>query len=129
MSKFKIVTLKGNIENIPAKSIIDAVNRFYKDPSTSEQTIKSVTLIEEAKKEKSTLILKFGGIKGGDYTGSPEALKLSDELNTIYDDLERKRKECEIIDVYNGNFLIWWGQVKASKEQAKEYIMNYESKV
>lgn len=127
MSKYMISTDDGHNEIIEAKGVIDSVNKFYKDPNMADKTIKLVELMAEVKNETPTLILKFGAIKGGDYSNSPEASKLSDQLNSIFDDSDRKKKECEIIDLFKGDILIWWGQIKATKEQAKDYIINYES--
>lgn len=129
MKKYRIKTACGIKETMSAKSIIDVVNKFYKDPNLSGNSIiESVTLVRETKKEKETptLILKFGSIKGGDFSGNPEASDAWTNLHKLSES-ERKQKECEIIDLFNGDILIWWGQIKATKDQAKEYIMTYES--
>lgn len=76
-------------------------------------------------KDKPYMMLKFGDIKYADFTGSPEASKIHDTLNSINDRNEYHSKVLEIIDLFNGEFILWWGSEKVNKEQAKKYVNNY----
>jgi len=79
--------------------------------------------------EKPYLLLKWGGIKGGYFKDNPEASKISDEINDAeMDNNQKKVKEltCKLIDVFNGDIHSWWEHRKfVSKQEAKDYILNY----
>jgi len=77
--------------------------------------------------EKPQLVLKFGGIKGGDFTNSPEASEVFTEgkFSCITDE-DHKENALKIIELYNGDFYEWWGSKILTKEQAKDYIKNYK---
>ncbi len=81
-----------------------------------------------AEKPKRNVIpklqLKFGDIKGGDFSTSPEALILFEKIYE-FEGEEYKTKACELIDAFNGKIYEWWHAKVVSKKKAKEYIMNY----
>ena len=75
---------------------------------------------EEQEETGPYISLKFGGIKGGDFNGSPEAM----ELFTTLDHTD-KENLIEVLKAYNGKFFLWWDQVYCTKEEAINYIKNY----
>ena len=86
------------------------------------------------KKEKDSLTLKWGTLKAWDFH-SDECIKLLKEYGELgasisvicqHDTPRQKEILCELID--KGNFkYVWndWDDKKMTKEQAKEYVINY----
>ena len=84
----------------------------------------------------SRLTLKWGTIKGWDYTGNEKAKELLKEyyeigsvLGCVMQRDTKRQKEIiiELIDLCNdpeGIYLDWDGKF-ISKEQAKDYVLNY----
>lgn len=92
--------------------------------------IKRLTeLLGEDRPEESlppTLYLKWGSIKGGDFSTSPEASKLFEDLPDRDEDKDGyNEKACEIIDMFNGGVYFSWEGRYGSKEEAKDYIKSY----
>lgn len=131
MKRYKILTTDSDYIEIDAKSIIDAVNKLYKLPEFVGKEIKSIELniIIVPKKEQPVLMLKWGDFKYANFEDSPEANKIADELNHIDNLAERKAKLCQIIDLFNGQIILWWGSQTVSKAKAKKYINCYVSEV
>lgn len=78
--------------------------------------------------DTTELVLKFGGIKGGDFNTSPEAFLLFLKIQEIVGIQTIKDKECEVIDLFNGKIYLYWDGIYVTKEQAKEYIQKYPEK-
>jgi len=87
------------------------------------------------KATKNYLTLKWGTLKSWDFDGSEKGKKLLKEYNKIGSSLSAmfqkdtpRQKEiiCELIDLcdYEKIYLDWDGK-DVSKEEAKEYVMNY----
>lgn len=77
-------------------------------------------------KEVKYLYLKFGGIKGGDYGGSPEANELSNNLSKYeVESKEYKEIAIDVINAFNGKIWGWWDNKVISKKKAIEYITTY----
>ena len=84
------------------------------------------------------LTLKWGTIKGYNFSGNARALELLKEYDEIgssfsvmmqHDTVRQKEIICELIDVgdFETVYLAWDG-VDVSKDKAKEYVMNYGKK-
>lgn len=81
------------------------------------------------------LLLKWGTIKGYDFTNSPEAfaalqkwgkLGVSSGAMTQDNTDEQKQLICEMIDKVKGKVQNDWdGKVYKSKKAAKKYVMEY----
>jgi len=106
-------------------AVYDDLSIKYKVSST--QVGRIVGNIKTKNVEKPYILLKFGSIKYADYTGSEEAAKISDTLNSIENDIDYQKTEISIIEAYNGDFIEWWGNKKLTKKQAKDYIINYKN--
>jgi hypothetical protein len=84
------------------------------------------------------LLLKWGTIKGWCLENSPEAFTLLQEYNSLgvsmsvmaqKDTPAQKELILKIIDAVNGPIENdWSGEVYASKEDAKKYILEYGTK-
>jgi len=72
------------------------------------------------------LLLKFGDIKGGDFSGSAksEHEHYVGRKNCVSDE-DYKENAIRVIDLFNGKIIIWWDQTVVTKDQAKNYIRNY----
>lgn len=99
--------------------------KLSKEYGYSPSTIGRIVGNIKRANEPDILMLKFGGIKGGDFKKSPEAGVKWNEVMNADSDEKVKQIECNVVDLWNGDFLIWWGQKKVSKQDAKDYIMNY----
>jgi hypothetical protein len=75
--------------------------------------------------KKKYLTLLWGEIKCGDFNDSPEALERFNLLKSITDEQERKKVICNVIDLFNGQVILWWGSEEVDKTKAKEYIRDY----
>lgn len=84
------------------------------------KSIKSKT-DEDEKFHQPYISLKFGGIKSINFNNNEEALK-------VHDQFEQGTPEQQIatIKAYNGNFYFWWDNKWGTKQQAIDYILNYE---
>lgn len=71
------------------------------------------------------MMLKWGSINGGYFKGSEEASQLFSTLNSVDNPEKKKKIEYKIIDLFNGEIIIWWGSEKVNKRKAKAYIKNY----
>jgi len=90
----------------------------------------SKMILEKDNESKSEpyLILKFGGIKGGDFTGSPEALsKWEESSTTCISDADYLNNAIEVVKLFNGDIILWWENIKVSKQQAIHYLTNYKA--
>lgn len=85
------------------------------------------------------LTLKWGTLKSWDFTNSEKCQELLKEYGKIgttggamsqKDTPRQKEIICELIDLCDGDtiFLEWDGE-DISKEEAKEYVMNYNKAV
>ena len=83
-----------------------------------------------------TLLLKWGTVKGWNFDDveSEAFQRLKKYLEnapasciTDHPDEERKKLLCEVIDMMDGEIQEDWGGEMLSKEQAKDYVMNYGS--
>lgn len=82
------------------------------------------------------LLLKWGTIKGFDLTGNERAQEImrkyvdlgaSASAMAQRDTPEQKALICELIDAVDGEISNdWSGEVYASKDAAKKYVMEYE---
>lgn len=72
--------------------------------------------MEDNKFNEPYISLKFGGIKSMNFTDNKEAEIISNNGGS----------EIEIIQAYNGNFFFWWEQRWGTKEEAINYILNYQ---
>lgn len=83
------------------------------------------------------LLLKWGTLKGWNVTGNKKAkaaikryaaegASMSAMLQK--DTPTQKQALCDIIDAINGPITNDWSGEKMSKEQAKEYVLNYGKK-
>ena len=72
------------------------------------------------------LILKFGDVKGGDFSNNPKALEAFNKRKDCVTDEDYKKNALEVIELWDGDFFIWWGQIKCDKEEAKKYIREYK---
>jgi len=90
--------------------------------------------MEEKKNGKDSLLLKWGTVKGWNFaTMECEAFKLLKQFmeNAPYSamsdrpDEERKQLLCKVIDVLDGEIQNDWTGEMLTKEQAKEYVLNY----
>ncbi len=89
----------------------------------------------EKTKHNCYLTLKWGTLKSWDFTGSEMAKKLFKEYSEIgscisamaqRDTKRQKEIICELIDICDGDtiYLDWDGK-DVSKQEAKDYVMNY----
>lgn len=83
-----------------------------------------------------SLLLKWGTVKGWDFEDTEsEAWKLlkqyleNSPMSCMADrpDEEKKKLLCEVIDKMDGEIHEDWGGEMLTKEQAKNYVMNYGS--
>lgn len=84
------------------------------------------------KTKQSHLLLKWGTLKGWDFTNQPEAMPLLQEYSNLgrsmgaatqHDTPRQKEIICELIDLCNGNITNDWTGKKMTKKKAKEYVM------
>lgn len=93
------------------------------------------TLVPVEEKPSDFLRLKWGTLKAWDFSNSPEALAAYQEYYDIeesktvgleVDTPRQKELICKMIDTVNGQVTIWWNDPNTqTREDAKEYIMNY----
>ena len=79
---------------------------------------------------KDDLVLKWGRFKGGDFNNNPVASATLEELSSSeMDGNEEKIKEltCRMIDEWVGKIWCWWDNAYITKDQAKEYVLNYRT--
>lgn len=85
-------------------------------------------------KIKNHLSLKWGTLKGWNFSGLPEAQKLLeryDELGSSisamsqHDTPEQKEIICKLIDLIPGEIYLDWDAKYVSKEWAKKYVLDY----
>lgn len=81
------------------------------------------------KNTKPQLVLKFGSVKGGNFSGSAKAEREWYRATGIETDEERKAIDLKVIDLYNGEFYEWWGGRVVNKQEAKDYIVNYDKTI
>jgi hypothetical protein len=84
------------------------------------------------------LTLKWGTLKSWDFTGSPQAIELLNEYEEIgskasamkqKDTARQKEIICQLIDLCDGETIyLEWDAVDVSKQEAKDYVMNYGKK-
>lgn len=105
-------------------------NQLIKLPGNTHTLV-----INVGESPKDFLRLKWGTLKAWDFSNSPEALAAYQEYYDIEssktDGLEvdtprQKELICKMIDTVNGQVTIWWNDPNTqTREDAKEYIMNY----
>jgi len=86
-------------------------------------------------KTENYLYLKWGTLKGFDFTNSEKGIKLLKEYSEIgssfsamqqRDTPRQKEIICELIDLCDGDTIyLDWDDKDVSKEEAKKYVMNY----
>jgi hypothetical protein len=85
-------------------------------------------------KDKNYITLKWGTLKAWEVEGNDEAIKLithylemgsSLSAMTQRDTPEQKEIICKLIDLMPGKILLEWDEQYVSKEDAKDYVMNY----
>jgi hypothetical protein len=86
---------------------------------------------------KKYLTLKWGTLKTWDFTSSEEAISLLREYGEIGSsfsamcqrDTDRQKEIiCELIDLCDGDTIyLEWESEKVTKEEAKNYVLNYGS--
>ena len=87
---------------------------------------------------KNYLTLKWGTLKSWDFTHSEKGIELLKEYNQIgssfsamaqKDTPRQKEIICELIDLCDGDtiYLDWDGK-DVSKQEAKDYVLNYGKK-
>ena len=84
---------------------------------------------------KSYILLKWGTLKGWDFTNSPEAFEAFKEYNKLgssfsvmaqKDTKRQKELICIMIDKINGYVENdWTGETYKNKKDAKKYVMEY----
>lgn len=83
---------------------------------------------------KDYLLLKWGTLKGWDFSNNEKAQSFLEEyvkLGVSYGCAMQKNTErqkeiiCELIDVCNGDIQNDWTGKMMTKEEAKEYVVNY----
>ena len=89
-------------------------------------------------KAENHLTLKWGTLKGWNFSGLPEAqaqaqalLKRYNELGSSmsammqHDTPEQKEIVCELIDLMPGEIYLDWDAKYVSKDEAKKYVLEY----
>ena len=81
------------------------------------------------------LTLKWGTLKSWDFTNSKKGILLLNEYGTIGSSISAmaqrdtpRQKEiiCELIDLCDGDTIyLDWDDKEVSKQEAKDYVMNY----
>lgn len=99
-----------------------------------QQRIKLNTMTETG----NYLTLKWGTLKSWSFKGSEKAKELFSEYSEIgssfsaimqKDTPRQKEIICELIDLCDGNTIyLDWDDKEVSKEEAKEYVLNYGNK-
>lgn len=84
---------------------------------------------KELTAELDTLVLKWGRFKSGSFNNNSEAAKTLEELHNLDDADVHKEKvlTCRMIDEWNGYIYNWWHNRNMTKEEAKDYVMAYDS--
>lgn len=92
----------------------------------------------EIEEGKDYLLLKWGTLKGYDFTNSPEAFEALQEYGEIgvcysammqKDTARQKELLCIMIDKVNGTIQNdWTGETYENREDAQKYIMEYAHK-
>lgn len=85
------------------------------------------------------LLLKWGTLKGWNFSNSPQAFEALQKYNelgmsmgamTQKDTSEQKKLICDMIDSVNGPITLDWTDedVTNNKQKAKDYVLNYGCK-
>lgn len=91
-------------------------------------------MVFDMNKDKEHLLLKWGTLKGWSFPDNDKAVELlkkyhehpvSMSVMAQHDTSEQKEILCRLIDVCNGPIQNDWDGKVYTKEQAKEYILNY----
>lgn len=86
------------------------------------------------KQKKGYILLKWGTLKGWDFSENEEASALFKEYCAIgssmsammqKDTPRQKELICQMIDLVPGKITEDWGGKQLTKKAAKEYVMNY----
>lgn len=85
---------------------------------------------------ENTLTLKWGTLKSWNFKSEKgiELLKEYNEIGSSFSAMAQRdtprQKEiiCEIIDLCDGDIYLEWDGKYVSKQEAKEYVMNYGNK-
>jgi len=89
------------------------------------------------KENETYLTLKWGTLKSWNFSNSEKGIELLKEYRQIgsscsammqHDTQRQKEIICELIDLCDGDTIyLDWDGVDVSKQEAKDYVMNYDN--